>query len=419
MHTADIIIFVVFFAINLIVGALARGKKQSFRDFAVGDKDFSTATLVATIVATWASGSMFFTVIEQTYSTGLYLMIAILVGMPIGFLLTGYVIAPRLQSFLTHVSMADAMGDIYGRVVQFIIAICTVLVNIGFTAIQFKVISKILVALFNVEGHTVVYITVIAAAIITLYSAFGGIRAVTFTDIIQFITFGTLLPILAITIWNHFHDSEQIISTIQNNTNFSFMHVFTWDNSLIDMLALMLYLMMPDESPALFQRMAMANGISQIKRAITSSTIILVLILLFMMWIAILLLSDQPNLATSEVIAHMINAHTYVGLKGFLGIGIIALAMSTADSSLNAMSVIVANDILPTTGLIKQPSVRVASIATFILGFFAILLALSIQNILNMLLFAENFFMPVVTVPCLLTIFNYYVLYPLLSFICT
>jgi Na+/proline symporter len=61
MHPADIIIFVVFLAINLIVGALARRKKQTFREFVVGDKNFSTVTLVATMLATSASGSTFFT----------------------------------------------------------------------------------------------------------------------------------------------------------------------------------------------------------------------------------------------------------------------------------------------------------------------------------------------------------------------
>ncbi len=65
MHTADILIFIGFLAINLIVGALARGKKQTFLEFAVGNKNFSTVTLVATIVATSASGSTLFNVVER------------------------------------------------------------------------------------------------------------------------------------------------------------------------------------------------------------------------------------------------------------------------------------------------------------------------------------------------------------------
>jgi len=51
--------------------------------------------------------------------------------------------------------------------------------------------------------------------------------------------------------------------------------------------------------------------------------------------------------------------------------------------------------------------VRTAAIATFIIGFFAVLLTLSIQNILEILLFAANFYMPIMVVPMLLTIFGF------------
>lgn len=88
MQRADLIIFITFFTLHLIIGIKAHGQRQSFPDFATGSEDFSTATLVATMVATWAAGSMFFTIIEQTYSTGLYLMIPILIALPIGLLIT-------------------------------------------------------------------------------------------------------------------------------------------------------------------------------------------------------------------------------------------------------------------------------------------------------------------------------------------
>src|SRR5690606_38373731 len=58
-------------------------------------------------------------------------------------------------------------------------------------------------------------------------------------------------------------------------------------------------------------------------------------------------------------------------------------------------------------GFIKQASVRAASIATFILGFLATLLTLSIQNILQIILLAANFYIPIITIPMLLTIFGF------------
>lgn len=409
MHTADIIIFVVFFTINFIAGLRYRGQKQTFKEFAIGNKDFSTATLVATIVATWASGSMFFNDLEQTYSRGVYFIFATLVGGTLGLLITGYVIGPRMGPFLNNVSVADAMGNIYGKGVQFIVGVSSILVNIGYTAIQFKIISKILVALFklNDQGIEITLITIIAATIIILYSAWGGIKAVTFTDIIQFITFGTLIPVLALVIWNNIQDPRQVVHTLTTNPNFRLKEVTKWSPQLVSALILASYYMFPSLPAQLFQRMAMAKDISQVKKSIAYSTGILLVVEIFIIWIAILILTDNPSLKTHEVVGYMIEKHTYVGLRGFLGVGIIALVMSTADSVLNTSAVIIANDVLPPLGITKQASVRVAAIATFAVGFFAILLTLSIQNILSILLLSANFSIPIFSVPMLLTIFGF------------
>jgi Na+/proline symporter len=403
MHTADIIIFIVFFIINLIVGILSRGKKQTFKEYAIGNKNFSTATIVATLVATWASGSLFFNGIEQTYSSGLSYMLPSMVVATLSWLVTGYIIGPRMGTLLNHVSMADAMGSIYGKGVQLIAGLSILLAAVGYIAIQFKVISRVLVALFDYQGPEV---TIIAASVIIVYSAFGGIRSVTFTDVIQFITFGTLIPVLALVIWQHIPDHNQVVHTLMTHPNFNFK-IAKEGTPLMDIIALVFYFMIPNLPPEVFQRMAMAQDTGQIKRSIAYSAGLLFLIELFIAWIGILLLTDNPNLTTSQVVSYMIEKHTYTGLKGFLGVGIIALAMSSADSALNSCAVLVTNDILPPLRITKQASVRIAIIVTFIIGFFSILLALSIQNILQLLLFSANFDMPILTVPMLLTIFGF------------
>ncbi len=48
----DVVILVAFLLINIVVGWKYRGKSKSFKEYAIGDKKFSTATLTATIVAT-------------------------------------------------------------------------------------------------------------------------------------------------------------------------------------------------------------------------------------------------------------------------------------------------------------------------------------------------------------------------------
>jgi len=134
--TYDILIFIVFFILNIFVGLKYRIKKQSFIEYAIGNKNFSTAILTATIVATWASGSLFFSDLEQTYTKGLYYIIPILVGNTLGLLISGFVVAPRMGgSFLNQVSLSAAMGNFYGKNVQVIAALSSLLRSIGFIAI--------------------------------------------------------------------------------------------------------------------------------------------------------------------------------------------------------------------------------------------------------------------------------------------
>jgi Na+/proline symporter len=404
LASVDIFIFAGFFLLNIIVGFRYRGKGQSFKEYAIGDKQFSTATLTATIVATWMSGSIFFVGIEQTYSRGLYFIIAAIMGGIVGMLLVGRVIGPRMGKFLYHISLPEALGQLYGKHVQLVAGISCVVLSAGYIAVQFQIIARILSILFNYESPVIV---VIAATIITLYSLSGGVKAVTFTDILQLFTFGTLLPILALAIWNNLRDHSAVVHMLTTNPLFSFKEVVQWSPEFISTMILTCYFLTPELAPELFQRMVMARDTEQVKRSITYATAIGLLVILCIIWTGILILVDQPELAPNKVVQYMVNVHVYPGLKGFLGVGVIALAMSTADSTINSTAVIIANDILPPLKLQKSGSLKAAKNATLFLGCLSIFLALSFQGLLDIILFAACFYSPVVVIPMLLAIFGF------------
>jgi Na+/proline symporter len=71
-------------------------------------------------------------------------------------------------------------------------------------AIQFKVFGDIFK---NYLGISDKYTIFLAGTIVVMYSAFGGIKSVAFTDVIQFFTFGVLVPVLSILLWNSFTSS--------------------------------------------------------------------------------------------------------------------------------------------------------------------------------------------------------------------
>ena len=81
-----------------------------------------------------------------------------------------------------------------------------------------------------------------AGTIITLYSAFGGIRSVTFTDILQFITFGFALPLVGILIWQQvYYDGFNFQKALENPL-FNYKELLSFENpKFLQIIPLILY----------------------------------------------------------------------------------------------------------------------------------------------------------------------------------
>ncbi|ACP21020.1 hypothetical protein Aasi_1743 [Candidatus Amoebophilus asiaticus 5a2] len=396
------VLFSIFLFANLIVGLLAGRRVKNLRDYSIGNRDFSTGALTATIVATWIGGGTMIYGLANIYSNGLGFIIPLL-GTSLGLLLTGLV-TDRMGEFLNNLFVAEAMGDLYGKLARIITAFSGILWGIGGLAIQFKVVAKILTLIFGFEGPGV---TIAAALIIIIYSAFGGIRAVTTTDIFQFFAFGIFVPILALVIWNSIKEPHKAIYTLATNPIFSFKELIGWNTKSANFLTFLIYGITPTMVPAVFQRIVMAQGLTQARKAYTYAAGVSVLMFLFVIWIGILLLANNPNLSPNNLLNFIIDNYSYTWLKGLIGIGIISMAMSTADSDLNSSAVLFVNDIIKPLGIFNKNLMLITRVLALVLGAFALLLALRMQDLLSILLLSGSFYMPIVSVPLLLAIFGF------------
>ncbi len=406
MNTAissiDLIIVAAFLLLNLIVGLRYGRQVKTIRDYALGGKNFSTGTLTATIVATWTGGGFMFYGIEEIYSKGLYFVLAAM-GASLGLLLTG-MLGKYMGRFLENVSVAEAMGDLYGKTTQVITAISGICMSVGYIGSQFKAIAKVLGLLMHTEE---LWVTVLAATIVITYSTFGGIRSVTFTDVVQFFTFGTFIPFLGFVIWNRLADPHQVAKCLSDNPIFSFREVVGFTPDFMTTLGLMFFFAIPGLGPIVFQRIAMASNVTQVRRSFSYAAALDLAIFLFMVWVAILLLTASPGLAKNQIIPYLINTYTYPGLKGFFVIGVIAMAMSTADSYLNTSTVMLTNDVITALKLIASPGLITLRLCSFFLGVLGLFLALSNYDLLSLLMLSGSFSKPIFTVPLLLAIFGF------------
>lgn len=405
MEHIDLAIIIGFLIITLIVGIGNSGKIKTIQDYALGGRNFSTGALVATIVATYASASGFFININRGYSDGLFFIVAASC-MTIHILITAYFLVPRMGEFLKNTSVAESMGDLYGKEVRIITAIAATIGSAGFIAVQFKAFGSV-TAYFT--GISVPEAVIGAGIIVTLYSALGGIRAVTTTDILQFFTFGFAIPLIGIMIWNQVYIEDRSLSGILNSPNFQVKELFNTENAKFwPMITLMFYFTVPGISPTAYQRILIGKNLPQIKKAFIISAFLYLAILLSTCWISFLVLDVNDHLESNQVLGFIINSYAYPGLKGLIIIGVIAMAMSTADSYLNTSSILISHDICEPLNIVgEEKKLFLSKCFSLTLGFGAIMLALSEQDLLSIVLFANSFYLPIVSVPLVLTILGF------------
>ena len=400
----DSAIFIGFLVANLLLGLYSSRGIKTIKEYAIGDRNFSTATISATIVATWISGGIFFTIISESYSNGLYFMWAGS-GDAICLLVVGYFFAPRLTEFLGKLSIAEAMGDLYGKHVRIATSVAGFIGVSGVIAMQFKIAGLT----FEYIGVPGIYGVLVGGLIVTLYSTLGGIKSVTFTDVIQFFTFGTIIPTIAFVLLNTLDSIDVIKNTLSTNKLFDYKKVFDFtEPKAFYYLFLFLFFAIPAFNSAIFQRIAMAKNTRQIRRSFIIAGFTCLFLMVTIDWIGILVLSIHPNLAPNEVVKHIIFDYSFTGLKGLTLAGIMAMLMSTADSYINSSAVLVVHDFCKPLGInIVKSELTFSRLASLLIGIFAIILSLRSGSLLQLALTTYSFYMPIVTVPFIMTVVGF------------
>ena len=169
----DSILFVSFLIINIWFGLRSSSGIKNIKEYAIGDGKFSTGTIVATTVATWICGETFFSTITETYQHGLYFLIPCILGFAASFFIIGYIFAPRMREFIGKLSIAEAMGELYGNKIRLITTISGFIGVSGFIAVQLKISGIIFNYVFNISE---IYGIICSGLIITIYSSLGGIK---------------------------------------------------------------------------------------------------------------------------------------------------------------------------------------------------------------------------------------------------
>jgi Na+/proline symporter/signal transduction histidine kinase len=402
----DTIIFLGFLLVNIVLGLTSSRGIKTIKEYAIGDRNFSTATIVTTIVATYIGGSTFYTIVSQSYINGLSFIWAVIAGEFVCLFLIAWYFSPRVGEFLGSLSIAEAMGNLFGRRVRIITALAAFIGVAGIIGVQLKVAGLIFE---HALGISKIYGILLAGIIITLYATLGGIKSVTFTDVIQFLTFSTVIPVISYFLLTSLDNTSLITDYVASHPLFDFQKTFDYSQSQnLTYLFIFLWLAIPGFNPAYFQRIAMAKNIAQVRKSFMIASVVCLLLVLIFCWIGVLLIAGYPEHVQDRSIVNRLLDIPTVGIKGLLLVGIMAMVMSTIDSYINSSAVIIIHDFL-TPLKIKLTDNRLLStrLASLSLGIVSIFFSLKEGSLHDMVIFANSFWMPVVTMPFIMALLGF------------
>ena len=399
----DSLIIIVFLAVNLFIGVYSSKKIKDFSQYAVWKRSFGSFAICATLSASFIGGGYVMGNASKVYDMGLIYAFGLL-GFSLKEILVATFIAPRMQSYSKCHSVGDMMGMHYGQSAKVITGIFSIIICTGILGAQVSAIGALLSLFFHVGDLLGI---LIGFGIIIVYTSLGGMRGVVYTDILQFSMIVIGIPLIfifglyAIGGW----------STIQEIIPKNHINPFLQPNGVWILLGLVLTFVFGEILvPPYVQRLFMTRHTTQTRNATLASGVISIPIFLIAGSIGLIAYCMNASLDPNTSIPYVVEQSMPIDLRGFVIASLVSVIMSSAAGFLNASVISFCNDILPSITNINRFSHKqflyIAKLVSFIVGIGSLIFAVSIKNILDILIYAYNLWSPIIVIPLLAAIFG-------------
>ena len=329
-----IYLFITFVTVNLAVGLYYSRGIKTFKAYAVGEGSMHPWLLAATIAATWATGSGFAAKIKEGFSydihammTGLFIALAL-------FFVSCFVL--RMGEFYGTTSIAGAMGRLYGRRVALVTAAGSFMCCAGKLACQLRIFSDVVASTLGLNP-TVILLTL--STLMILYSVWGGIRAIVFTDLLQFVIMGLGMPIVLYLLYGYGGNIAPSAYISENHGTISTFAKDVWQEFYSGFGKYSYFLMM-GFVPPLVQRCLVNRDLLQTRKAFRWATLGYAYIAILIILLGQMLATNPIGLDKDDLLASMIKKYSYTAFKTSIACVIMAMALSSTDSYINTAAIL-------------------------------------------------------------------------------
>lgn len=412
MHPIDLSIFVLY-----IIGLLAFGyyfyqKNKGGDDYYVGGRKMNSLHIGLSVVATDVGGGFSIGLGGLGFTMGLSGSWMLFTGL-LGAWSAAVLLIPKVKKnpvFKDAFTFPQVFEHHYSASVALVAAIISAIGYAGFTSSQILAGAKLANGTFS--GLSLDAAVLIMGIVAVVYTVMGGLKAVIYTDTIQWtiLMFGLIFVGIPIS-YQAIGGWEAIESTLSPEmltlTNVSWQDLVYW---LVTIFPIW-YIGM-----TLYQRIYASKDEKTAKRAWYLAGLFEWPVMAFMgvlLGMFARVAADQgmfdylgaANLAETDPetgLPMLLRTVLPVGFMGVMLAAYFSAILSTADSCLMASSGNVVTDIISKiTGLNPENRsfLKTSQIVTFLIGAFAIVLAYSMENVLTLMLYSYAFMVSGLFVP--------------------
>ena len=378
MGVLDIFFISVFLVANIVLGILNRNKCWDVKEVVFGkNSKFTDLTLLCTFAASICSTGAILQAIEEPFISGLSVTITCLIMFPLSFFLSAIFILPRIPNTHKTLTWYEYVGKRFdSNALRMILSLCEIIVFTGVIGMQYKVIAKFIATIFDGSIFLGNVCVVIFAISLTFYTAYGGLKTTSITDVLQFFVFIIIIFFFVGYLWSvtPFNHSNVVNLCLHGDEKFSLKNCFGDISTTIKTLSIWGIYLIPGLTQPYYQRIYACRSLARAKKMYHSGNLIYFLLLLSAVFLSLQIYTLFPNCSRNEWFINIFNNYSFNGLKGLLCIAMISLGISTADSYLNSCAVLLSNDILTFFNI--EVNVQKIKYSTLAIGFFAILILL-------------------------------------------
>ena len=362
----------------IVIGIFASRKVLGSRDeYWVAGRRIGTIVNAMAIMAALASGGSIIGVMGLAYSQGIPATLALFAGSVLGFPIASLLVARPLRNFGKY-TITDFLAYRYpSSIVRFLVPVLIVIAFVIYIVAQLKAAGITATALLGIPYNTAL---VISTLVFIVYVSFGGMIAITWTDVIQ----GVLMLLVvvgaaSVFVWRIGSPLEILgkattvapeLGQVINQPISSYLGYFIIWATAIPVI------------PHIIMRVNTAKDAASARLSLNLAMLFYSVIIL----VAVLIIvpvgrTDFPSLADADqLFLRVIESRFSPLVRGIAVTAVLAAVMSTTDALLLACSSAISHDILGE--LMRKPAserklARIRVISTWVIGSIALLWAFS------------------------------------------